>query len=64
MEFRESPSRYLDRFPMNAEQRTAIETRGWVGMLRLGGNIYYTFKIAILMALPCRASAATLSKRN
>lgn len=45
--FRESEEQYLDDFPLTAKQREAVLTRDWVGMLRLGGNIYYTFKIAI-----------------
>lgn len=45
--FRDDPSAYLDRFPMTAAQRKAVEERDWLGMLRLGGNIYYTYKLAI-----------------
>ena len=32
---------------MSPEQRDAVLQRDWVGLLRLGGNIYYTFKLAI-----------------
>jgi len=49
--FRENEDAYLDRFPMTPEQRRAVLDRDWVGMLRLGGNIYYTFKIAIFDGL-------------
>ena len=49
--FREDEASYLDQFPMTAEQRQAVLERDWVGMLRLGGNIYYTFKIAIFDGL-------------
>ena len=45
--FREDPLAYLDRFPMTTAQRKAVEERDWLGMLRLGGNIYYTYKLAI-----------------
>ncbi len=45
--FREGEEAYLDRFPMTPEQRQAVLERDWLEMLRLGGNIYYTFKIAI-----------------
>lgn len=45
--FRKNPSAYLDTFPMTAAQRKAVEERDWLGMLRLGGNIYYTYKLAI-----------------
>ena len=49
--FRESEEDYLNQFPMTPEQRKAVLERDWVGMLRLGGNIYYTFKIAIIDGL-------------
>ena len=45
--FRENEGAYLDNFPLTPEQREAVLTRDWLGMLRLGGNIYYTFKLAI-----------------
>jgi protocatechuate 4,5-dioxygenase alpha chain len=44
--FAADPSGYLDRYPMSAEQRKAVEARDWNEMLRLGGNIYYTSKLA------------------
>jgi protocatechuate 4,5-dioxygenase alpha chain len=44
--FRGDPDGYLDRFDLSPEQRTAVASRDWLGMLRLGGNIYYTFKLA------------------
>lgn len=37
---------YLDRYPMSAEQREAVLKRQWNRMLELGGNIYYTSKLA------------------
>jgi len=49
--FRSDPSAYLDKFKLTPAQRKAIETRDWLGMLELGGNIYYTFKIAIFDGL-------------
>lgn len=45
--FRADPEAYLDRFGLTPEQREAVVNRDWLGMLRLGGNIYYTFKLAI-----------------
>ena len=46
--FRADESAYLDRFPMTEAQRRAVLARDWLEMLRLGGNIYYTFKLADL----------------
>jgi protocatechuate 4,5-dioxygenase, alpha chain len=43
--FRENEAKYLDRFPMTAEQKQAILTRDWNKMIELGGNIYYTAKL-------------------
>ena len=44
--FKADESRYLDRFPLSAEQRRTVLERDWLGMLKVGGNIYYTIKIA------------------
>ena len=37
---------YLDQYPMSAEKRDAVLKRDWNGLLALGGNIYYTSKLA------------------
>lgn len=37
---------YLDKYPMTAEQREAVLKREWNRLLELGGNIYYTSKLA------------------
>jgi len=44
--FKDDAASYLDKFPMTSEQRNAVEARQWNEMLRLGGNIYYTAKLA------------------
>lgn len=46
-EFRKDEKTYLEKFPMTEKQKKAVLNREWLEMLRLGGNIYYTFKIAI-----------------
>jgi len=38
---------YIEKFGMSPEQKEAVLKRQWLRMLELGGNIYYTFKIAI-----------------
>ncbi len=45
--FRSDANAYLDQFPMTDFQRKTIVDRDWLGMLKVGGNIYYTFKLAI-----------------
>ena len=37
---------YLDAYPMTDEQREAVLKREWNRLLELGGNIYYTSKLA------------------
>ena len=44
--FRADESGYLDRFGLTPSQREAVLSREWLRMLELGGNIYYTFKLA------------------
>ena len=50
-QFRADPYSYLDQYPMTPEQRQMIVDRNWLGMLQVGGNIYYTFKLAIFDGL-------------
>ena len=44
--FRADEPGYLERFALTPEQREAILGREWIRMLELGGNLYYTFKLA------------------
>jgi protocatechuate 4,5-dioxygenase, alpha chain len=44
--FKADEASYLDNYPMTAEQRDSVEKREWNRMLELGGNIYYTSKLA------------------
>lgn len=59
--FTADPSAYLDDWKLTAEQRTAIEERDWLGMLQLGGNIYYTFKLAIVDGLNMQQVGGAMS---
>jgi protocatechuate 4,5-dioxygenase alpha chain len=59
--FRSSEEDYLDQFPMTVEQRQAVLNRDWLGMLQLGGNIYYTFKIAIFDRITMQAVSGAMS---
>lgn len=45
-EFNAGEEAYLDKYPMSPEQRQAVLDRNWNGLLELGGNIYYTSKLA------------------
>jgi protocatechuate 4,5-dioxygenase, alpha chain len=44
--FKADEAAYLDRFPLTPGQKDAVLRRDWLGMLKVGGNIYYTIKIA------------------
>ncbi len=50
-QFRANPTAYLNQYPMSPEQRQLVEERDWLGMLQVGGNIYYTFKLAVFDGL-------------
>lgn len=44
--FKADPEGYIDTFPMTADQREAALNQEWNRLLELGGNIYYTSKLA------------------
>jgi protocatechuate 4,5-dioxygenase alpha chain len=52
---------YLDRFPMTPEQKDAVLNRDWNGMLSLGGNIYYTSKLAATDGINFQQLAAIMT---
>jgi protocatechuate 4,5-dioxygenase alpha chain len=59
--FKENEAAYLDLFALNAEQRRTVLERDWLGMLRVGGNIYYTIKIAFCDGLTFQDVAGMMS---
>lgn len=59
--FRADPMGYLDTFRLTDDQRRAVLDRDWLAMLRLGGNIYYTFKLAIFDGLTMQHVGAAMS---
>ena len=44
-EFAADETAYLAKFPMTDEQRQAVLDRDYIRLLKLGANVYYTFKI-------------------
>jgi protocatechuate 4,5-dioxygenase alpha chain len=52
---------YLDGFPMSEAQKQAVLARDWNGMIALGGNIYFTAKIAATDGLSFQQIAAAMS---
>lgn len=43
--FADDEAAYLQKFPMTDEQRQAVLSRDYLGMLKLGANVYYAFKL-------------------
>lgn len=52
---------YVDRYNLTPEQKKAVLERDWLGLLRLGGNIYYTYKLGIFDGLTYQQVAASMS---
>src|SRR5579863_6340879 len=59
--FKENEAAYLDRFALSPEQRRTVLERDWLGMLKVGGNIYYTIKIAFCDGLTFQDVAGMMS---
>ena len=59
--FRADEVGYLAKYPMTPEQRQAVLDRSWNRMLDLGGNIYFTAKIAANDGLSFQQIAAMMS---
>jgi protocatechuate 4,5-dioxygenase alpha chain len=52
---------YLNRFPMTAEQHKAVLARDWLGMIKLGGNIYYMSKLGATLGRSFQYMAGAMS---
>ena len=59
--FKEDEAAYLDQFVLTEEQRRTVLKRDWLGMLKVGGNIYYTIKIAFCDGLTFQDVASMMS---
>jgi protocatechuate 4,5-dioxygenase alpha chain len=59
--FRADERAYLAQFPMTPEQADTVLRRDWNGMLELGGNIYYTAKLAACDGLSFQHIAALMT---
>jgi len=44
--FRLNEEAYLDRFGLTPEEKTAVMSRNWREMVRLGGNLFFILKIS------------------
>lgn len=59
--FKTGERAYLKKWPMTEAQRQSVLTRDWNGMLRLGGNIYFTAKLAATDGLSFQQIAAMMT---
>jgi protocatechuate 4,5-dioxygenase alpha chain len=59
--FRADERAYVAQFPMTPEQAETVLRRDWNGMLELGGNIYYTAKLAACDGLSFQHIAALMT---
>jgi protocatechuate 4,5-dioxygenase alpha chain len=59
--FKADERAYLDKWPMTEEQKQTVLKRDWNGMLALGGNIYFTSKIAATDGLSFQQIAAIMT---
>ena len=59
--FKADERAYLDQWPMTEAQKQAVLDRDWNRMLQLGGNIYFTSKIAATDGLSFQQIAAIMS---
>ncbi len=59
--FKADPATYLDNYPMTKAQRDAVNARQWNTLLKLGGNIYYTSKLAAFDGINFQALAGLMT---
>ncbi|GKY88309.1 protocatechuate 4,5-dioxygenase subunit alpha [Sinisalibacter aestuarii] len=59
--FKADPEEYLSRFAMTEDQKQAVRDRAWNRLLELGGNIYYTSKLAAFDGIVFQDLAAIMS---
>jgi len=59
--FREDPEAHMAKFAMTEEQKQAVRDRAWNRLLELGGNIYYTSKLASFDRIAFQDLAAEMS---
>lgn len=58
---RDDPEGYMAQFSMTEDQKQAVRDRGWNRLLELGGNIYYTAKLAAFDGITFQDLAAKMT---
>jgi protocatechuate 4,5-dioxygenase alpha chain len=59
--FKANEAEYLKKYPLTPAQAQAVLTRDWNGMIALGGNIYFTAKLAATDGLSFQQVAAKMT---
>ena len=59
--FKADQKQYLDQYPVSPDQRKAVLDRHWNTMLALGGNVYYTSKLAACDGINFQELAALMT---
>ena len=62
--FKKDERAYLDHWPMTEAQKQAVLKRDWNEMLQLGGNIYFTAKLAATDGLSFQQIAAMMTGKT
>ncbi|MSP93665.1 MAG: protocatechuate 4,5-dioxygenase subunit alpha [Alphaproteobacteria bacterium] len=62
--FKADERAYLDKWPMTEAQKQAVLKRDWNEMLYLGGNIYFTAKLAATDGLSFQQIAAMMTGKT
>lgn len=58
---RDDPEEYMAGFAMTEDQKQAVRDRAWNRLLELGGNVYYTSKLAAFDGITFQDLAAMMS---
>ena len=62
--FKADPEGYIDQYPVTPEQREAALNQEWNRLLELGGNIYYTSKLAAFHGINFQALAGLMTGKG
>ena len=60
-QLRDDPEAYMAKFAMTDDQKQAVRDRAWNRLLELGGNVYYTAKLAAYDGITFQDLAAKMT---
>ena len=60
-EFLADEAKYLDKYPLTDEQRRCVLEKDFLGLLKVGGNIYYAAKLGATHGLSFQYMAGAMS---